>query len=335
MLQCGKDRFFGKIITQLTGRDRLRALRRQIAETTTAFFHRNAVILQKCIKEIFQRSGFLERGTDLLTQDLLVRFKLRLLWFFSVCDQLGVFFVELFLPLLLCPILAFGNSVIAAVEQIDLIQPLPLAHLHHFRAEITERCGCTSVLHSGEHIAVLVHVRHPGNALDAQTVDDDMHMDVAAFVVAVRVRRDQSLMAGEMFFAKLQAQLMRAIHRQAVIFRVAGIEADDVMMRLDITAGEIFVIGKIRFHAGNRKILVAAEDGIDAVILARDQMAVSIQDRLVAALVVLKDQVTLGGPEVRVFRAQMFDRCQWRCPPPAGFHISIPPDRRARGGSRP
>ena len=32
-------------------------------------------------------------------------------------------------------------------------------------------------------------------------------------------------------------------------------------------------------------------------------MTVSIQDRFVAALVVLKDQVTLGGPEVRVFRA--------------------------------
>ena len=157
-------------------------------------------------------------------------------------------------------------------------------------------------------------------------------MNVAAFVVTVRVRRDQSLMAGEMLFAKFQAQLMRAIHRQAVVFRVAGIKTDDVMMRLDIAAGEIFVIGEVRFHAGNGKILIAAEHGVDAIILARNEMTGLIKNRFVAALVVLKDQVTLGGPEVRVFRAQMFDRCQWRCPPPAGFHISIPPDRRARGG---
>ena len=136
-------------------------------------------------------------------------------------------------------------------------------------------------------------------------------------------------MAGEMCFAKLQAQLMRAIHRQSVIFRVAGIETDDVMMRLDIAAGEIFAMGEIRFHAGNRKILIAAEERVDAVILTRNEVTVFIKNRFVAALVVLKDQVTLGGSEVRVFRAQMFDRCQWCCPPPAGFHISIPPDRRA------
>ena len=82
------------------------------------------------------------------------------------------------------------------------------------------------------------------------------------------------------------------------------------MMGLHIAAGEIFVIGEIRFHAGNGKIFVTAENGIDAVILSGNEMTVSIQDRLVVALVVLKDQVTLGGPVVRVFRAQMFDRCQ-------------------------
>ena len=140
-------------------------------------------------------------------------------------------------------------------------------------------------------------------------------------------------MTGKMLFAKFQSQRLCPIHRQSVFLRVSRIKTDDVMMGLHIAAGEIFVIGEIRFHAGNRKIFVAAENGINAVILARDQMAVSIQDRLVAALVVLKDQVTLGGPEVRVFRAQMFDRCQWRFPPPAGFHISIPPDRRAHDES--
>ena len=98
----------------------------------------------------------------------------------------------------------FGDSIIAAVEQIDLIQPFPLTHFHHFRAKITERSGCASVLHAREHITVFVHIGHPGNALDAQTVDDDVHMNVAAFVVTVRVRCDQSLVTGEMRFAKLQ-----------------------------------------------------------------------------------------------------------------------------------
>ena len=157
-------------------------------------------------------------------------------------------------------------------------------------------------------------------------------MNVAAFVVTVRVRADQSLVTGEMLFAKLESQRLCPIHRQSVFFRISRIKTDNVVMGLHIAAGEIFVISEIGFHAGNGKILIAAENGIDAVVLAGNEMTVSIQDRLVAALVVLKDQVTLGGPEVRVFRAQMFDRCQWRFPPPVRFHISILSDRRARGG---
>ena len=59
------------------------------------------------------------------------------------------------------------------------------------------------------------------------------------------------------------------------------------MMTLDVSTREIFIVRQIRLHAGNRKIFFAAQDGIDAVILARDQMPVLIQDRLVGDLVVL------------------------------------------------
>ena len=165
-----------------------------------------------------------------------------------------------------------------------------------------------------------------------QAVDYDMNVDIAGAVVTVHMCADQSLMTGEMLFAKFESQLLRPIHCQSVFFRIARIKTDDVMMGLHIAAGEVFVIGEIRFHAGNGKILIAAKHGVDAVILARNEMTVFIKNRFVVTLVVLKDQVTLGGPEVRVFRAQMFDRCQWRFPPPAKSCISIPPDRRARGG---
>ena len=49
----------------------------------------------------------------------------------------------------------------------------------------------------------------------------------------------------------------------------------------------MFAVRQIRFHAGNSKIFLTAQDGIDAVILARDQMPVLIQNRLVGDLVVL------------------------------------------------
>ena len=198
ILQCGEDRFFGKIVTQLAGRDRLCAFRRQITETAAALFYRNTVILQQKIEKLIQRFGFFECSADLFSQNFFICFKLRLLWFFTVRNPLGVFFVELFLSLLLSPVLAFRDPVLAAVQQIDLIQPLTLTHLHHFRTQITERgCGA-SVLHTGKRVAGFIHVRHHRNALDTQTVDNDMHMDVAAFVVTVGVCADQSLVAGEM-----------------------------------------------------------------------------------------------------------------------------------------
>ena len=69
------------------------------------------------------------------------------------------------------------------------------------------------------------------------------------------------------------------------------------MVGLHIAMGKILVTGEIGFHAGNGKILIAAENGIDTVIFAGNEMAVLIKNRFVRALVVLKDQVTLGGPE--------------------------------------
>ena len=59
LLKSGEDRFFGKIIAELARRDRLRAIRRQIAETPAAFFDRNAVILQQKIKNCSSDFDFL------------------------------------------------------------------------------------------------------------------------------------------------------------------------------------------------------------------------------------------------------------------------------------
>ena len=59
-------------------------------------------------------------NADLFDQfDPLLRFLhlSSLLWFFTVCDELSVFFVEFFLPLLLRPILSFCDPILSPVEQ--------------------------------------------------------------------------------------------------------------------------------------------------------------------------------------------------------------------------
>ena len=91
------------------------------------------------------------------------------------------------------------------------------------------------MLHAGERIAIFVHLWQARNLFDTQAVDHNMHMDIAAFVVTVRVCAYQSLMAGKVLFAKIQSQLLCPIHRESVILRIAWIEADDIMMALDVS----------------------------------------------------------------------------------------------------
>ena len=148
-----------------------------------------------------------------------------------------------------------------------------------------------------------------------------MHMDVAAVVVAVRVGADKRLMAGKVVFAKLFAQLLRPIHRQAVVRPVAGVKGNDVVMAFHIFLFLIFAAAQVCPHTGNSEILAAAVEGRNAVILPLDQVAALVKNGLHGKLVMLKGKVLFGGSIVRVFRADMLERRQSRHLPFAEVHI--------------
>ena len=89
------------------------------------------------------------------------------------------------------------------------------------------------MLASGFCVRWSVHVgqRHIFNS---QTVDDDMHMDVAGLVMPVRVGADDRLMTGKLLPEKPLAKLLRLIHGQPVVRAVPWVKADDGVMALDI-----------------------------------------------------------------------------------------------------
>ena len=66
-----------------------------------------------------------------------------------------------------------------------------------------------------------LHEIIPGHGKFAQVVQNDMAMQVASVVVAVRVRDDQRLMPGKKAVGKLHANRLRLFRRQAVIRPVA------------------------------------------------------------------------------------------------------------------
>lgn len=156
------------------------------------------------------------------------------------------------------------------------------------------------MLASGFHVGWPVHVGQTRNVLDAQTVDDDMHMNVAAAVMPVRVRHNDGLMSREMFFAKILAKLLGEVNVQTVVGCVARIEADDVVMAFHIGVQTVFAIAEIRAIASDGKIIIAAVERCHAVIIARNEPTSSIEGGLHGKLVVLEKEVALGSSVVMI-----------------------------------
>ena len=84
------------------------------------------------------------------------------------CGGLGsVLFIQCGLSFPLRPILTLGNAVLAPVQQVNLIEVFPVAHLHDFRFEIFHSCVRTAVLAAlpcvgwSFHVGKQRHFRNP------------------------------------------------------------------------------------------------------------------------------------------------------------------------------
>ena len=92
-----------------------------------------------------------------------------------------------------------------------------MAQLHDLGFEIFHRRVGAAVLASGFRVDGSVHVGQQRHIFDPQTVDDDMHMDVAGLVMPVRVGADDSLMTGKLLPAKPLTKLLRLVHGQPIV----------------------------------------------------------------------------------------------------------------------
>ena len=214
------------------------------------------------------------------------------------------------LPLFPRPILALGDAVRTAVQKVDLIKSGFVAQLHNLGFEVFHSRVGAAVLAPGFCVCRSVHVGQQRYFLYPQAVDDDMHMDIAAVVMPVRVGADNRLMTGKLLPAKLLTKLLRLIHGQPIVRAVPWVKADDVMMALDVLALLIFAIAEVGAHTCNRKIFLPAVQGGNAVILSRHKPPVCVQCGLHGELVVRKGQIFFSVAVVGIFRADMFERCQ-------------------------
>lgn len=93
------------------------------------------------------------------------------------------------------------------------------------------------MLHASFRITGPIHVRHERHVLNAQTIDDNVRMNIAAVVMTVWMRDDHCLMPGKMLLAKLHSESLRLIDRQPMILCIPGIKAENIVMTFHIAAG--------------------------------------------------------------------------------------------------
>ena len=296
-LQSGTDGGAVEVIPQLPGGNGLGPVGGEVGQPAPALLDGDAP-LQQPLGKILEADGHREDGPDLPAQLLLVRFKLG-----GRLTLGGVLGVQSKLPFLLRPILPFGDTVLAPAQQVNLVQSRPLAQLHDLGPEVVHGGGGAAVLGPGLGVAGPVHVGlalHLGNP---QGVDDDVNMDVAAVVVAVRVGTDQGLVSGKLFGAEPLPQRLGLVHRQAVVGAVPGVKAEDVVVAFHVLPPLVFPIAEIGPHTGHGEVLPAAIQRRNAVVLAGNKPPLLVQDGPAGELVMLEGEVLLRRAVVGIFRA--------------------------------
>ena len=124
-------------------------------------------------------------------------------------------------------ILTLGDTGSAGVEQINLIQPCIVAHLHNFGSKILHSCVGASVLHARLGVAWSVHIRHERNFHNSQRIDNDVYMNIAAAVVSTGMGADDCLMTGKVFLAEFLSEALCQIYSQSMVGNILGVKRND------------------------------------------------------------------------------------------------------------
>ena len=136
-----------------------------------------------------------------------------------------------------------------------------------------------------------------------------MDVDISRTVMPIRVSADDGGMTGEVFFAEFQAKSLCLFHGQAVVGCIAWVEADDILMALNIFRVVVLAVLSVCQQAGSCERKIAALKCIEDVRFSQLRSALFIQKLLPGERIVLVNEVRFDGGVVRVFRGDMLERC--------------------------
>ena len=117
----------------------------------------------------------------------------------------------------------------------------------------------------------------------------------------IRVSADDGRMTGKVVLAELQAKGLRFLHGQSVFGRIPWVEADDILMALNITMLGVLAVLSVCQQTGCCEREIATLKGVQNVRFPQHGSALFVQKLLSGELIVLVDQVRFDGGVVRIF----------------------------------
>ena len=96
-------------------------------------------------------------------------------------------------------------------------------------------------------------------------------------VVSIRVGADDGRVTGEVFFAEFQAKSLCLFHGQAVVGCISGVEADDILVTLDITMLGVLAILAVCQQTGRCKREIAALKGVEQVGFPQEVTSITLE----------------------------------------------------------
>ena len=165
------------------------------------------------------------------------------------------------------------------------------------------------MLHALAPIAGLLHIGLTLHFSCSDAADHDVDVNVSRMVVPIRVGADDGRVTGEIFRTKLQAKCLCLFHGQAVVGCIAWVEADDILMALNITMLRVLAILAVCQQTGCCKGEIATLKRIEQVGFPQLRLALFIQKLLSGERIVLVNEVRFDGGVVRILTGDMLERC--------------------------
>ena len=156
--------------------------------------------------------------------------------------------------------------------------------------------GIVAALHKG----LRLYVQFP------QTVQNDMNVDIAAFVVPVHVGTHQHLMASKKAVGKFHADGLHSFSVKSTFRHIARIEADDVMVRFHIAVILVFVKSVVELFALQIEGQRLTVDPVQIEFRAQQTTAIFVQQLFSGFLIMLKHEIIQNRTVVGTLTGQMF-----------------------------